>query len=154
MIWVFYPFYKLCLQQPFWGVSWMTCIIGRGFLTPYFMKTPPSPILPSPLSSNFVHFHHFLVASKLYPRLLPLLNCFLDYVGDRAKFDVILLNDSMVLHMKSLSTLVLERSSCVFYAKTPQVYWRQGLTHNLLFCWCSDLMYQGPIDYDTNINIY
>ena len=50
----------------------------------------------------------------------------------------ILLTDIMNLHMSSLVTLVLEGPWCVVYATRHQVYW--GLTHNVIFCWYSDLI--------------
>ena len=49
-----------------------------------------------------------------------------------------ILSDIMDLHMSSLVTLVPEGPLCVFYALRHQVYW--GLTHNVFFCWYSDLI--------------
>ena len=49
-----------------------------------------------------------------------------------------LLNDIMDLHISSLNTIVPEGPWCVFYATRYQAYW--GLTHNLVFCSCSDLI--------------
>ena len=47
-------------------------------------------------------------------------------------------NDDMYLHMSSLGTVVPEGSWCMFYATGHQVYW--GLTQNVVFYWCSDLI--------------
>ena len=79
----------------------------------------------------------------------------------------ILLNDIINLHMSSLGTLVPEGPWYLFYAKRRQVYW--GLTHNVVFCWYSNLILrtqthtythkdiqhtQGLVDLHTHINIY
>ena len=44
----------------------------------------------------------------------------------------------MDLQMSSHRMLVPEGLWCVFYATKRQVYW--GLTHNVVFCWYSDLI--------------
>ena len=73
----------------------------------------------------------------------------------------ILLNNNMGLHMSSVGTLVPEGPWCVFYATRRQVYW--GRTHNVIFYWYSDLIWQthihtqytqGPVDWHTHINVY
>ena len=57
------------------------CIVGRGFLTPYFMKTP------------YIAYHSFFTfcatPHQPPPSLLFLLPCFFGWMRDRATFDVL-----------------------------------------------------------------
>ena len=74
----------------------------------------------------------------------------------------LLLNDIMNLHMSSHGTLVPKGPWCVLYATRHQVY--RGLTHNVIFCWYSDLIshahkhaqhIQGQLlDWHIQTNIY
>ena len=63
----------------------------------------------------------------------------------------ILLNDIMDLHISSLSTLVTEGPWCVFYTR-HDLYW--GLTHNVVFCWYSDLISHTQTHTHTHTNIH
>ena len=79
----------------------------------------------------------------------------------------IYLYDIMDLHISNFGNLVPEGRWCVFYALRRQIYW--GLTHNMVFWWCFDLIShtqthththtntqhtKGPADWHTNTNIY
>ena len=120
--------------------------VGRGFLTSYFMKTPP--ILPTPyplLPPRFqiLSNHSFPITSNLHPAALFVV-LFLWLNGwSYHIWCIISLNDIMDLtdpHMSSLGTFVPEVPCYVFYATRPQIYW--GLIHNGVFCWYSDLILQ------------
>ena len=50
----------------------------------------------------------------------------------------IYLYDIMDLHISNFGNLVPEGRWCVFYALRRQIYW--GLTHNMVFWWCFDLI--------------
>ena len=58
----------------------------------------------------------------------------------------ILLNDIMDLHMSSFG------SWCVFYATRRQVCW--GLTHNVVFCWYSNLISHTQTHTHTNTHTH
>ena len=99
------------------------------------MKTPS--ILSTPHFSNFVQ-PPYPATTNHHPTDLPVV---LFYWLNRWLCQIwcaILLTDIMNLYMSSLVTLVLEGSWCVVYATRHQVYW--GLTHNVIFCWYSDLI--------------
>ena len=79
--------------------------------------------------------------------------------------NTILLNNIMNLHMSSLGTLVPEVPWWVFYTTRHQVYW--CLTHNVAFCWYSDLIShtrtntqkdtqhtEKPVDRHIHINMH
>ena len=86
----------------------------------------------------FSNFPPFLVASHLNPFALFVV-LFLSVNGWLCHvWCANLLNVILCLHMLSLSTLVPEGPCCVFYATRHQVYW--GMTHNVVFCWYSDLI--------------
>ena len=114
-------------------------IVGRGFLTHYFMKT--SPILPTPPPPPHTHTHththppHFF---KFYPTSLPflsffLLPCFFDWMGDRST-SVLFLTQLHYgsTHVKSWYLSTTRTLRCV-WCNNASVYW--GLRYDLVFCW-------------------
>ena len=106
---------------------------GRGVHTSLFYEDPP--ILPTPI---FQILSSHALPPLFCPTLTALSFVFFGWMGDRATFGVILLNDIIDLYMLSLGTLVTEGPWFVFYATRHQVY--LGLTHNVFFCWYSDLI--------------
>ena len=99
---------------------------------PYFMKIPCIAYHFFKTLSNPLLYHLQTWSLQLF-----LISCFFGWIGDRATFNVILLNNIMDLHMLSLGILEPEGSCYVFYATRCQGYW--GLTHNVVFCWYFDL---------------
>ena len=105
---------------------------------PLFYEDPP--ILSTPLFFQILStfpLPPFLSPPTPTPTALPVvlflwLNVWLCHI-----WCAILLNDIMDLHMLSLGTFVPERLWCALHATRDQVYW--GLTHNVVFCWYSDL---------------
>ena len=108
-------------------------IVGKGVLTPYFLKFPlyclllPFPYfcLPPPLPPLPCH---------LQPSspLLFLLFC-LFWVNEWSQhiWCAVLLNENMDMHTSNLDTLVPEGSWCLFYVTRCHVYW--SLTDNVVF---------------------
>ena len=102
-------------------------IVGRGVLTPYFMKIPLY-CLPS-LFSNFVHL--LPLSPTPSPTVLSVV-LFLWLTGwSYYIWCAILLNVIMDLHMLSLGTLPPEGPWYVFHATRHQVYWAP--TYNVVF---------------------
>ena len=111
-----------------------------------WQRVPNPPILarPSTLSSPIFKFCITPLAHPpLFTAFLLVLILWLNEWSHHI-WCVILLNEIMDLNMPSLRNLVPERPYCVFYATRCQVYW--SMTHNVIFCWHSDL----TLDTETN----
>ena len=120
---------------------------------PYFMKTflYYLPLIFQILSNSSP-------LSSLPPTSTPtalFLVLFLWLNGWLRTFDVlfylILLILLMDLHIYGIGTLVAEGSRCVFYVIWGQVYW--GLRHNVMFCWCFDLISRKSKHTNTHTSI-
>ena len=116
-------------------------IVGRLFLTPYFVKIPP-PLLWTPVFPNFVSLlcgHH-----QPPPPLLFLLSCFFGWMGYCATFDVLLYVTSCnywSTHVKPCYRVVPKRACCVLcnkvYIKFTEVW---HIMCFFLLCWYSNLI--------------
>ena len=132
----------------------------RGPNPPILWRPPPPQLLyylPLPFP-NFVQ-PPLLWCLQFPPPLLILLSCFFGWMGDHTTFDVL-----FYLMISWMYTCRALGPWCVFYATRCQYYW--GLTHNVVFCWYSDLIShkhthklkdkqhtQGSVDWHTHINI-
>ena len=102
---------------------------------PPILRRLPYFAYPSPPRFQILSNHPFPVAFNLHPYCFFVVlflwlsgwSCHISYI--------ILLNDAMYLHISSLGTFVPEGPYCVFYAIRLR-----GLTHNVVFCWYSDLI--------------
>ena len=120
-------------------------VVGRGILTPLFYEDPLYYLPPCQFFSNLP------IPSLSPPTPTPaalsvVLYFWLTWWSYRT-WCAILLNDIMDLHMLSLGTLVPEGRWCVFYVTRHQTHW--GLTHNVNFCWYSDLISHTKIHTNT-----
>ena len=88
----------------------------------------------TPLFSRFPKLSTFPCRLQPTPPLLFLLSCFFGWMGDHTTFDVLFY--LMILWIYTCWTL---GPWCVFNATRCQVHWNP--THNVDFCWCSDLKY-------------
>ena len=101
-------------------------IVGKGFLTRYFMKALPYNAYLPP------SFFKFCLTSFLLQPPPQLLFCYLVSLAEwviashfNVLFYLILWYDIMIkaLHISSLGTIVAEEPCCVFYAIRCQVYY-------------------------------
>ena len=94
----------------------------------------------------------FQILSNTFPLSLlpptPTPTAFFGWIGDRATFDVLVY--LMTLWIYTCRALVPEGTWCVFYATRHQVY--GGLTHNVVFCWYSNLISHTQTHAHTKTN--
>ena len=106
-------------------------IVCWGVLSPLFYEK--SPILPTPTLSDFVQPCLSLSCPTSNPNALSVV-LFFGWMGDHTTFDVLFY--LMILWVCTCQAL---RRWCVFYYATRcQVY--GALTHNVVSCWCFDLI--------------
>ena len=110
-------------------------IVGRGFLTPYFMKTPPILHTHTPAPFQILSDPPFPLPPISTPTVLFVVLFLWQNGWSRRIWCSIWWY--YWLHMSHLGTFVPEGPCCVFYARRRQVYW--GLTH-MAFCWYSNLI--------------
>ena len=123
---------KLLNKQNYWCENilcsyWL--IVGRGFLTPSFMKIP---LYCLPLFFQILFNPHLptFTPTAFFVALFLWLNWWSLHICC-----VILPNDTSDLHMSSLGIIVPEGPYCVFYVIRHQVYWGQTDVFFLQVLW-------------------
>ena len=117
--WLIKNFWLFITQTPFrentclWIHTYISSIVGRGFLTPLIFRRLPYIANPLPLFFKF---------SPTVPRL-QFVVCSLWLDVSSRHICVFLLNDAMDLNLLSLATLVLAALCCLFYATRDQMHW-------------------------------
>ena len=133
------------------------CIVGRGILTPYFMKTPLHYVpLLFQILSNPPLLHPTSTPTALFVALFLWLNWWSRNIWCYFTYWYYGSTHIEPCYISTRRTLLL-----VLYNKVSRCW---GLTHNVVFCWYSDLIphrlknkdtqhTQGPIDWHTHINL-